>query len=160
MIPTSRLSPLLIVCLLAACGGESTSGTSNVSSAPSASASVARTATATPQATPVMNVPAQIVSSTSSTPAATAVPTTTGVALIWTAPADNTDDSPLTALTGYRIYYGSSPTELSNTIEVSGGSVVSYVVPDLTAGTWYFAVTAVTADDTESNPTSLGNVTI
>jgi hypothetical protein len=76
------------------------------------------------------------------------------VTLSWEAPTSNTDGTPLSDLSGYRIYYGSNPAELSESIPVNVG-IQTYVVDDLHSGTWYFAVVAVTSEGTES---SLSNI--
>lgn len=63
--------------------------------------------------------------------------------LTWTAPTQNTDGSTLTDLSGYRIYYGTSATNLNQVLTLTNAGLVSYVVPSLTAGTWYFEMTAL-----------------
>ena len=70
--------------------------------------------------------------------------------LTWTAPTDNTDGTPLTNLTGYRIYFGNRADALSQTISVDNAGTTDYVVGNLTAGTWYFAITALTSLHAES----------
>jgi len=51
-------------------------------------------------------------------------------------------------LTGYRIYYGISSRLYASHIDI--GKVTTYTVTNLPSGTWYFAVTAYSAD-TESS---------
>jgi hypothetical protein len=51
---------------------------------------------------------------------------------------------------GYTIYFGTSPSELTQTIQVADPSATSYVVGNLSAGTYYFAVEAYTSVGTES----------
>ena len=70
--------------------------------------------------------------------------------LSWEAPTTNTNDTPLTDLAGYRIYYGSSATDLSQKVQLNGVGVQTYVFDNLQAGTWYFAVMAVTNAGVES----------
>jgi len=41
---------------------------------------------------------------------------------------------------GYRIYYGTSATNLGSSVSISGGTSTSAVVSGLTATTYYFAV--------------------
>jgi len=77
--------------------------------------------------------------------------TRNNVTLAWTAPTENTDGSPLTDLAGYRIYYGTDPTELTNSIDINNVGVLTYVVGNLAQGTWYFAVTAINSDNAESD---------
>ena len=70
--------------------------------------------------------------------------------LTWTPPTQNTDGSPLTDLAGYRIYYGTSPGNYSNTAAVSNPGVASFVVDGLTQGTWYFVTTSINTSGIES----------
>lgn len=70
-------------------------------------------------------------------------PTTGDVVLTWGRPTQNVDDSPLTNLSGYRIVYGNKPDELFKSIEITNADTTRYVVEDLAAGTWYFAVISV-----------------
>jgi hypothetical protein len=80
--------------------------------------------------------------------------------LSWTPPTANTNGSTLTNLAGYRIYYGTSSSNLSRTIQVANAGVTRYVVPDLSAGTWYFAVRAYTATGSESANSNTGSKVI
>lgn len=70
--------------------------------------------------------------------------------LSWTPPTENSDGSSLTNLAGYRVHYGRSPTQLSQTIEITNSSLSTYVVENLSAGTWYFAVVTVNSGGTTS----------
>lgn len=70
--------------------------------------------------------------------------------LSWTAPTRNTDGSALTNLAGFRIYYGTSATQLHQTIQISNPSVSRYVIEDLAPSTYYFAVRAYTSNGLES----------
>jgi hypothetical protein len=65
--------------------------------------------------------------------------------LEWLAPTTTTDGAPLNALVGYRIYYGRDVARMQETIEVRNPGVLTYVVENLSPGTYYFAVTALTA---------------
>jgi hypothetical protein len=70
------------------------------------------------------------------------------VTLSWTPPTQNTDGTPLTNLAGYRIVYGPSAASLNEwtapTIDVPNAGISTYVLENLTAGTWYFAVRSYT----------------
>lgn len=80
--------------------------------------------------------------------------------LSWTPPTSNTNGSTLTNLAGYRIYYGTSSSNLSRTVQVANAGVTRYVVPDLSAGTWYFAVRAYTSTGGESATSNTASKTI
>ena len=73
-----------------------------------------------------------------------------GVAtLSWNAPTTNGDGTPLTDLAGYKIYYGTSSSSYSQSIDV--GNTTTYTIEDLTEGlTYYFATTAYDAGGNES----------
>jgi hypothetical protein len=80
--------------------------------------------------------------------------------LSWTPPTRNTDGSTLTNLAGYRINYGTSSSSLSKTITVANAGVSSYVVENLSAGTWYFAIKAYTSTGTESSLSTVRSKTV
>jgi hypothetical protein len=80
--------------------------------------------------------------------------------LSWMPPTENSDGSSLTNLAGYRVHYGRSPTQLSQTIEITNSSLSTYVVDNLSAGTWYFAVVSVNAGGTTSVQSNVAAKTI
>jgi hypothetical protein len=86
----------------------------------------------------------------------------TGTAtLSWTAPTMNTDNTPLTDLAGYRIYYATSASALSQgTIVDLGSSVISHPITNLNSGTYYFAVTARNLVGVESDLSNVVSKTI
>jgi hypothetical protein len=70
----------------------------------------------------------------------------TGTAtLSWSAPTRNADGSPVSPIAGYYIYYGLSPTAMTQSIQLSDPSATSYVVRHLNPGTYYFGVAAYSA---------------
>lgn len=91
----------------------------------------------------------------------TVVAAATGSAtLSWQAPTTRTDGSPLGAsLAGYRIYYGQSPTNLDQSVNVNVG-MLTYVVDNLTPATWYFAATAYDNGGLESGFSNIASKTI
>jgi hypothetical protein len=87
--------------------------------------------------------------------------TTLGSAtLTWSAPVANTDGSALSDLSGYRIYYGTNASSLGSMIQVSNPGITTYVVDNLTSGTWYFAVSAYNASGAESDRSTIGSKAI
>ena len=79
------------------------------------------------------------------------VPSGNGTAtLSWEAPTTTTTGSALTDLAGYRIYYGISASDLSQSIQLNTVGVQTYVIDNLGNGTWYFAIKAVTTVGVES----------
>lgn len=89
-----------------------------------------------------------------------APPTTGSATLSWTAPTLNEDGSPLTNLQGYRIYYGTSSSNLSQVLEIPDGGIRSAVVEDLAPATWYFALKAYNTSGVESSFSNVASKTI
>lgn len=52
----------------------------------------------------------------------------------WTAPTERTDGTPMTALDGFKVYYGTSSTSLTNIIDIMNPGQIGYVVENLDAG--------------------------
>jgi len=71
--------------------------------------------------------------------------------LSWLPPQQNTDGTPLVNLAGYHVYYGTSASSLSKSVKIANPSVSTYVVSDLSSGTWYFSVKAYNAKNVESD---------
>jgi Fibronectin type III domain len=80
--------------------------------------------------------------------------------LSWNAPTTNTDGTPVTALAGYHIYYGTSEGAMTLSVAAGGAATTSYEITGLTAGTWYFSVAADAADGAEGPPSDIGSKTI
>jgi hypothetical protein len=80
--------------------------------------------------------------------------------LSWTAPTRNTDGSTLSNLAGYRIAYGTSSSSLSRTIQVTNPGLTTYVVQNLSPGTYYFAVRSYSSTGVESSNSSVASKTI
>ena len=87
-------------------------------------------------------------------------PNTGTAALSWTAPTQNTDSSTLTDLAGYKVYHGTSASNLNEVIDVPGAANVSYNFNTLASGTHYFAVTAYNTSGIESALSGVGSKTI
>ena len=79
--------------------------------------------------------------------------------LSWTPPVTNSDGSVLRNLGGYKVYYGASPGALSQVITLTNPGLSQYVIDSLPSGTWYFAMTSVAADGTESTKTPVVSTT-
>ncbi|HEY4369122.1 MAG TPA: putative Ig domain-containing protein [Steroidobacteraceae bacterium] len=79
------------------------------------------------------------------------------VTLSWSPPTENTDGTPITDLSGYKIRYGTSPSALTQTLSIDNSGVTSYVLENLSPATWYFAVVAVTSSGSESSDSNVVN---
>jgi fibronectin type III domain protein len=87
-------------------------------------------------------------------------PVTATASLAWVAPTQNTDGSSLTDLAGYNIYYGTEPSALTQTIQVSNPAALGYVITGLAKGTtWYFQVTSYSSGGEESAPSQITSKT-
>ena len=80
--------------------------------------------------------------------------------LSWQPPTQRTDGSALTDLAGYRILYGNAPGSYSNRVTLSNPGLTSYVIDNLSQGTWYFVMTAFDTTGAESDYSSVGSKTI
>lgn len=82
-------------------------------------------------------------------------PGDTQAMLTWTAPTQNTDDSALTDLAGYKVIYGNSPS-LGSIVAIPTPSATSYKITGLTtSGTYYFGILAYTTAGAESKLSGL-----
>ncbi|MCG8054783.1 MAG: putative Ig domain-containing protein [Candidatus Thiodiazotropha endolucinida] len=89
--------------------------------------------------------------------AAETTPTTGSVSLNWVAPATRTDGSSLdlSEISGYRLYMGTSNSNLSPVMDVDDCTISNHVFENLETGTYYFAITAY---DLSGNESDLSNV--
>ena len=72
------------------------------------------------------------------------------VTVTWVPPETNTDGSPVSSLSGYKIHYGTASKKYTQTISIDTVGLTRYVVENLKPGTYFFSVTAVTAQGAES----------
>jgi hypothetical protein len=73
--------------------------------------------------------------------------------LAWDAPTTNSDESPLTDLAGYIIYYGTASGTYDHSIDVK--NVTAYTLTGLTQGQTYYI--ASKAYDTSNNQSGFSN---
>ena len=74
-----------------------------------------------------------------------------GTALVsWAPPTDNTDNSTLIDLAGFKIYYGTFPGEYDQTITINNPGMSSYLVENLASSDWFFVMTAFNTSGIES----------
>jgi hypothetical protein len=73
--------------------------------------------------------------------------------LSWTAPVSRTDGSPLalSEIGGYRVYYGTSPGNYPNSINITNGSLQSATLSGVPLGTYYVAMSTYDTSGVESN---------
>ena len=75
-------------------------------------------------------------------------------------PTENTDGSVLTNLAGYTVYYGTSPSNLTQSVKITNPGLTAYTLSNLPAGTWYFAVTSYSSTGIESTRSGVVSTTI
>jgi hypothetical protein len=78
------------------------------------------------------------------------LPAANAVTLSWQAPTENTDGTELTDLSGYTIHYGTESQNYTSEIQVDNPGLTTYVVDNLSPGTYYFAVTANSSEGFQS----------
>jgi hypothetical protein len=80
--------------------------------------------------------------------------------IAWTPPTTNEDNSALTNLRGYRVYYGTSTSNLNQVVDVANAGISSVVIENLSPGTWYFGVRSYNTSNVESALSNLATKTI
>jgi hypothetical protein len=173
---------------LAACGtgeGSSSSGTASAASdttpslvSPNIGVVERTSATETPaaantaqSATPISNTTPSSSSTTavaasdktstnSSTPGKSNSPSTGVATLDWMPPTENTDGSVLNNLAGYTVYYGTSPSDLTQSVKITNPGLTAYTLSNLQSGTWYFTVTSYSSVGIESTRSGVVSTTI
>lgn len=70
--------------------------------------------------------------------------------LTWIKPTTNADGSALTNLAGYRIYYGRCSRDYTEMIELDDPEATECSIGDLSAGFYFFSITAYNGDGVES----------
>ena len=73
------------------------------------------------------------------------------VTLSWSPPTENTDGTTLTDLAGYRIYWGTTSGSYPNSVTIDNPGLTTYVVENLTPGTYEFVATSYNTSGVESD---------
>lgn len=87
-------------------------------------------------------------------------PGTGSVTLQWTPPTRNTDGSRLRDLAAYRIDWGRANGTFTNSVTIDNPGLTSYVIENLDAGTYKFAVAAVNSSGVSSERSNVANKTV
>jgi hypothetical protein len=144
-----------------------TSSTASGSTTVAATTPVPSTASAT-STTPVSSTTGSAAASTAATTVAASnktstMPVSTGAGsatLDWMPPTENSDGTVLTNLAGYTVYYGTSPSTLTESVKITNPGLASYTMSNLPSGTWYFAVTSYSSAGIESTRSGVVSATI
>lgn len=88
--------------------------------------------------------------------------TTSGKVLEWTAPTTRSDNTPLSLseIQGYRVYYGTSPSNLTILVDLNDDTITDFTVDSIPSGNYYFAVTAYDMDGVESGYSNIINTDV
>lgn len=72
--------------------------------------------------------------------------------LSWIAPVEREDNSALSlsAIAGYKVYFGTTQGQYPDSITINDGSAVNYTFQSFTSGTYYFVVTTIDTEGRES----------
>jgi Putative Ig domain len=89
-----------------------------------------------------------------------ATPTTGSATVNWVPPTQNTNGTALMNLAGLRIYYGTSPSNLSQMVQVADATQTSTTISNLSSGVWYFGGVAYTTAGAQSAMSSVVSATI
>ena len=77
--------------------------------------------------------------------------------LSWIPPTTNANGTTLTNLAGYLVHYGTNAASLAETITIANPGISTYVISNLSPGTWFFSVTAFNTSKVESNFSNIVN---
>ena len=77
-------------------------------------------------------------------------PVTSSVTLNWTRPTQNEDGTTLTDLDGYKIYWGTTSGVYPNSVTINDENATSFVVDNLSPGTYEFVATSFNTSGVES----------
>ena len=83
------------------------------------------------------------------------------VTLSWLPPTENNDNTQLTDLAGYKIYYGNSESSMNDTITINNPGLSTYMVENLsTNNDYYFSITTFNSKGIESVFSNVVNRTL
>jgi hypothetical protein len=71
--------------------------------------------------------------------------------LSWIPPTTNANGTTLTNLAGYLVHYGTNAASLAETITIANPGISTYVISNISPGTWFFSVTAFNTSKVESH---------
>jgi hypothetical protein len=78
--------------------------------------------------------------------------------LSWLSPPANSNGT--LEVEGYHIYYGSSAKDLTHVVNVESPNATSFVINNLSAGTWYFGIASYNAEKVESSMSAIVSAAI
>jgi hypothetical protein len=96
----------------------------------------------------------------SSSPPSPPPPTAGSATLTWSAPTQDAAGAQLRDLAGFRVYYSRTLGSYGTPRTISNPGVTSFTIDNLSAGTWYFVVTAYDTSGNESVYSNTASKTI
>ena len=78
----------------------------------------------------------------------------------WVPPTENEDGSALTDLAGFHVYWGKTSGSYSNNVTINNPGITSYMIENLSPGTYFFVATAFSSTGVESNFSNEASKTI
>jgi hypothetical protein len=63
-------------------------------------------------------------------------------------------------LAGFRVYYGTNASDLSQSEQIANPGVTSYVLTNLTPGVWYIGLADYTSSGAESSLSNIASTTV
>jgi hypothetical protein len=82
------------------------------------------------------------------------------IVLSWDPPTQRDDGSPLTNLAGYKLYWGTALGHYPNLAAIPNPGIATYIVDELSAGTYYLVATAYDSYGIESDFSNVATHTI
>ena len=82
------------------------------------------------------------------------------VTLSWDPPTQRDDGTPLNDLAGYKLYWGTALGHYPNLAAIPNPGIATYVVDELTPGTYYLVATAYDSSGMESDYSNVATETI
>ncbi len=81
---------------------------------------------------------------------------TANITLSWTPPVEREDNSALSlsAIAGYKIYYGTTPGQYPNSATINNSAATGYTLNNLSSATYYLVVTTIDTSGRESQHSS------
>jgi hypothetical protein len=78
--------------------------------------------------------------------------TTANIDLSWVAPVEREDNGPiaLSEIAGYKIYYGSTQGQYTNSLTINDGTATGYTFNGFATATYYFVLTTIDTEGRES----------
>jgi len=82
------------------------------------------------------------------------------VTVNWSTPTQNTNGTPLVNLAGFRVLFGTSADNLTQSDQIANPGVTSYVLSNLAPGTWYIALVDYTTSGVQSSLSNIASTTV